>query len=400
MITTSAQTTNGLTDAELRATPVDVADGGGSLTVDATNLDIRDLANATDSVTAHQGGTWTVTGSGGTFPVTDSGGSLTVDAPVGTPVFVRLSDGASAISTLPVSFPSGVTVTGTDAHDAAVTAKPVLIGGFASTSAPTAVSADGDAVQLWVSRTGVLQVGDGGGSLTVDAPVGTPLFTRLSDGAGALDTRVMNIDAQAIGVNGFLSTIGFMHGYNGSSWDRVRTVNTGQVKSTLYDAAGSAQLPSAAALVDGVGNPTTPIVGSAGLLFNGTTWDRKPGLIESTLLTSGTRNATTGTSTQVNRGCTGVMIILRVSVASGTGGLGVWIFGIDPTSGVAFQINAVPTYVTTTGIFVYEVCPGTSGTSPTVMQRTAGRLPRGFTVTIVHNDSSNYTYSLGQVLLP
>jgi hypothetical protein len=57
MITTSAQTTNGLTDAELRATPVDVADGGGSLTVDATNLDIRDLANATDSVTAHQGGT-------------------------------------------------------------------------------------------------------------------------------------------------------------------------------------------------------------------------------------------------------------------------------------------------------------------------------------------------------
>jgi hypothetical protein len=210
----------------------------------------------------------------------------------------------------------------------------------------------------------------------------------------------MNIDAQAIGVNGFLSTIGFMHGYNGSSWDRVRTVNTGQVKSTLYDAAGSAQLPSAAALVDGVGNPTTPIVGSAGLLFNGTTWDRKPGLIESTLLTSGTRNATTGTSTQVNRGCTGVMIILRVSVASGTGGLGVWIFGIDPTSGVAFQINAVPTYVTTTGIFVYEVCPGTSGTSPTVMQRTAGRLPRGFTVTIVHNDSSNYTYSLGQVLLP
>lgn len=48
-------------------------------------------------------GTWTVTGTGGTFPVTDSGGSLTVDAPVGTPVHVRLSDGTTAISTLPVS---------------------------------------------------------------------------------------------------------------------------------------------------------------------------------------------------------------------------------------------------------------------------------------------------------
>ncbi len=71
------------------------------------------------TVTANQGGTWTVqpgntanttawlvTGTGGTFPVTDSGGSLTIDAPVGTPVFVRLSDGASAISTLPVSLAS------------------------------------------------------------------------------------------------------------------------------------------------------------------------------------------------------------------------------------------------------------------------------------------------------
>lgn len=50
--------------------------------------------------------TVTVTGAGGTFPVTDSGGSLTVDAPVGTPVFVRLSDGSSAIATLPVSLAS------------------------------------------------------------------------------------------------------------------------------------------------------------------------------------------------------------------------------------------------------------------------------------------------------
>jgi hypothetical protein len=50
-----------------------------------------------------QTGTHTVTGAGGSFPVTDSGGSLTVDAPVATPVFVRLSDGAAAISALPVT---------------------------------------------------------------------------------------------------------------------------------------------------------------------------------------------------------------------------------------------------------------------------------------------------------
>lgn len=37
------------------------------------------------------------------LPVSDNSGSLTVDAPVATPVFVRLSDGSAAIATLPVS---------------------------------------------------------------------------------------------------------------------------------------------------------------------------------------------------------------------------------------------------------------------------------------------------------
>lgn len=36
------------------------ADGSINAVVTATNLDIRDLAFATDSVTAHQGGTWTI----------------------------------------------------------------------------------------------------------------------------------------------------------------------------------------------------------------------------------------------------------------------------------------------------------------------------------------------------
>jgi hypothetical protein len=84
-----------------------VGDGGGSLTVDATDLDIRDLVYTSDSVTSHQGGTWTidsitnavtvtatdldirdltqadeVTVFQGTSPwvIGDGGGSITVDA--------------------------------------------------------------------------------------------------------------------------------------------------------------------------------------------------------------------------------------------------------------------------------------------------------------------------------
>jgi hypothetical protein len=37
------------------------------------------------------------------------------------------------------------------------------------------------------------------------------------------------------------------------------------------------ELPTAAALADAAGNPTTPTVGAANLLFNGTTWDRSRG---------------------------------------------------------------------------------------------------------------------------
>lgn len=51
------------------------------------------------------------------IPIADNGGSLTVDAPVAAPVFVRLSDGASPIATLPVSLaaaiPAGANTIGT-----------------------------------------------------------------------------------------------------------------------------------------------------------------------------------------------------------------------------------------------------------------------------------------------
>ena len=52
------------------------------------------------TVAVTQSGTWDEVG------INDSGNSITVDAPVATPVFVRLSDGSAAISTLPVSLAS------------------------------------------------------------------------------------------------------------------------------------------------------------------------------------------------------------------------------------------------------------------------------------------------------
>ena len=76
----------------------------------------------------------------GTVTAQDGGGSLTVDAPVGTPVFVRLSDGTSAIATLPVSLAS------VPSHD--------VVSRGASNIASGQVSVSSTATTLVSSRSG------------------------------------------------------------------------------------------------------------------------------------------------------------------------------------------------------------------------------------------------------
>lgn len=184
------------------------------------------------------GKTLTVDASGVAVPVTDNSSSLTVDAPVGTPVFVRLSDGSSAITTLPVSLASvpshavtnagtfavqdsekvadnagftdgttkvqpagyiydevaGTALTENDAAAARINVNRAQVhaiedgttrGRYATVTASNALKVDGSAVTQPVS--------DASGSLTVDAPVGTPVFVRLSDGASAITTLPVSL---------------------------------------------------------------------------------------------------------------------------------------------------------------------------------------------------------------
>jgi hypothetical protein len=193
--------------------------GSGSFTV---------ANSGTFAVQAAQSGSWTVTANAGsgTFAVSDGGGSLTVDAPVGTPVFVRLSDGSSAISTLPVSLASvpshAVTNAGTFAvqeSGAALTALQlidnlVLLEDAEHSSGDPGVQAlavrrdsgsslagaDGDYAPLQLDASGNLRVnvaaggaGDGaildGASASIKATVfdytsANPLAVRLSDTNG------------------------------------------------------------------------------------------------------------------------------------------------------------------------------------------------------------------------
>lgn len=130
-ISTLTPPAQGLTDGQLRATAVPVS---GTVTANlgtiagvATETTLASALTALQLIdNAISGAGFNITQQGGVavslntgvrdagtqrvtiatndvVPVTDNAGSLTVDAPVGTPAFVRLSDGAAAITTLPIS---------------------------------------------------------------------------------------------------------------------------------------------------------------------------------------------------------------------------------------------------------------------------------------------------------
>jgi hypothetical protein len=128
-----------LTDTQLRATPVPVS---GTVTASAQpGVDIGD-----------------VTINNASIPVTDNAGSLTVDAPVATPVFVRLSDGAAAISTLPVSLASVPSHQVTNAGTFAVQ----------STNQANSGVDIGDVTINNASGAAAVNIQDGGNTITVD----------------------------------------------------------------------------------------------------------------------------------------------------------------------------------------------------------------------------------------
>ena len=278
---------------------INIADGGNSITVDGTvgisgtvPVSIATMPStpvtgtfwqATQPVSIATMPSTPVTGTfwqatqpvsiATTVPITDNSGSITVDAPVGTPAFVRLSDGTAAISTLPVSIAASVAVTGplTDtqlratavpvsaaqtgtwtvqpgntanttpwlakisdgtnaaaikaASTAAVAADPALVvaispnntvpvslasvpthgvtGTFWQATQPVSIATMPSTPvtgTFWqatqpVSIATTVPITDNSGSITVDAPVGTPAFVRLSDGTAAISTLPVSIAA-------------------------------------------------------------------------------------------------------------------------------------------------------------------------------------------------------------
>lgn len=175
---TAGAAPGGLTDTQLRASPVPVSgsgvfhvdDNGGSLTVDGT------FWQATQPVS----GTVAVSNFPATQPVS---GTVSVSGAVDTelPAAIALADNM-ANPTVPQVGAHALVWDSAGGNwdrilqpltDTQLRATPVPISGTVTANA----------------GSGPWPVTDNGGSLTVDAPVGTPVFTRLSDGAAAYNTN-------------------------------------------------------------------------------------------------------------------------------------------------------------------------------------------------------------------
>ena len=178
------------------ASAVNVQDGGNSLTVDDGNSSLN-IDNAALSVTGggaeatalrvtianDSTGVVSVDDNGSTLSVDDGGSSITVD---------NGGTFAVQVTSLPAST-NTIEVVGDAAHDAAASGNPVLVGAYASATAPSDV-ADADAVRIWADRAGRVQVGDGGGSLTVDGSV-TVSGTVTANAGTNLNTSALALES-------------------------------------------------------------------------------------------------------------------------------------------------------------------------------------------------------------
>jgi len=131
---------------------------------------------------------------------------------------------------------TGAIVQGSVAHDTPVNGLPLLLGGNASAAAQADVSADGDAVKAWFLRNGAQAVNltAAGALIPGDATNGLDVDVIRVAGSGAVAL------ADAVANPSLASVAGYMIGFNGTTWDRVRTANTGRLQVDVVTGGGAA----------------------------------------------------------------------------------------------------------------------------------------------------------------
>lgn len=177
-------------------------------------------------------------------------------------------------------------VSGTQTVDTELPAAAALADGAANPTAPTV----GGAVLMFNGTTWDRQRGDTTNGLDVDV-TRLPALVTGSATIGAVNLAQYTPVAGRVPVDGSGVTQPVSGTVTANAGSGTFVVGDGGLTLSVDDGAGSltvdgtvsvsgavdTELPVAGALADAASNPTTPTVGAAVLLFNGTTWDRQRG---------------------------------------------------------------------------------------------------------------------------
>lgn len=270
------------------------------------------------------------------LPIGDNSGSITVDAPVGTPAFVRLSDGSAAITALPITDNAGsLTVDngGTFAVQAAATlaAETTKVIGTVNIAA-TQTLATVTTVGAVTAITNALPAGTNGiGKLTANSgiDIGDVDVTSIIPGVGATNLGKAEDAVHADGDTGVMALA--------VRRDANTTLAgaTGDYAPFQVDASGNLKV----AIISGAGSGGTAIADAAAFTRGSTSATPIAGVVETSAPTltngnAGTISLTTGGAVRVDVTSGGVPGFSE-DTAHTSGDVGVMVFGVRNDAGTA-----------------------------------------------------------------
>lgn len=372
-------------------TPIAIADGGSSLTVDDGGGTITvdgavsvtgevDVLPASPSATDYLPVRLT---SGSAFlsalPVTDNSGSLSVDDNGGS---ITIDDGGSSLT---------VDNAGTFATQATLQGGTNYAGKVRLTDGTT----DTDVRDLTNSNALNVSVVDGNGDQVTSFGGGTQ-YTEGDTDATITGTAAMWEDGsntlRAISMAKPLPV------QPGTSTAWPVTDNGGTLS---IDDGGGTITVDGSVNANVTGSVTADVSGSAvtatvsGSVTASCSIDAHP-LTEGTLIASGTYNATRSSGDEINPGYRGVTVFLNVT-ANGSGTLSLIIQGKCPASGAYVNLHLANAWGAATGASGYVV-GGAGNTSASIGYVRTGAdqgLPATWRVTVTHSGGTNWTYSVG-----
>jgi hypothetical protein len=180
--------------------------------------------------------------------------------------------------------------------------------------------------------------------------------------------------------------------WNGTTWDRADSVNTGQLVTTLKSSSGTE--PSVQSLTDAQASLFGLVTLSRGQHFNGATFDRIYNNTDVTLLASASRTTTQTSADITTYNASGIHVVLDMTVV-GTGSVTVTINGKDAVSGKYYLLLSGAAVITNS-TNVYKIFPGAPATANVSAN---DHLPRTIQIVVTHNNGNAATYSVGYSLL-